>query len=180
MSRIGKLPVALPDKVKAEVKGGLVKIEGPKGKIEKVFDPKAVRITLVNNALQVEPINVRSVFHRAMHGTVRSVINGMVQGVVKGYEKNLTINGVGFKAALKGKVLELNLGYSHDIKHPVPEGITVTVTDATKLKVAGIDKQAVGEFAARVQRYYPVEPYKGKGVTLEGQHVIRKEGKKAG
>ncbi|MDP0499092.1 MAG: 50S ribosomal protein L6 [Verrucomicrobiota bacterium JB022] len=180
MSRIGKLPVVLPAKVKAEVNNGTVKIEGPKGKLEKSFDTKAVTIKLEDNQIVVDPINRRNTFSRAMHGTVRSVINGMVHGVVNGYEKNLTITGVGFKAAVKGKVLELNLGYSHDIKHPIADGLTVTVAENTKVKVQGIDKQMVGEFAAQVKRYYPVEPYKGKGVTIDGDYVIRKEGKKAG
>jgi len=104
----------------------------------------------------------------------------MVEGVTKGFEKNLTITGVGFKAAVDGKFLDLALGYSHGIQHPIPEGLTVTVQDQTKVKVQGYDKQVVGEFAASVRKYYPAEPYKGKGVAIDGQYVRRKEGKKAG
>lgn len=179
MSRIGKLPVPIPPKVKVEVQDGLVKVEGPKGKLQKRFSPRDVEIRIEDNAVHVTPSRDTRL-SKAMHGTARSIINGMVLGVVNGYEKNLTINGVGFKAALKGKFLELSLGYSHELKHPVPEGLTVTLADPTKIKIQGADKHMVGEFAARVYRYYPVEPYKGKGVTIDGQHVRRKEGKKAG
>ena len=115
-----------------------------------------------------------------MYGTARSLINGMVEGVTKGFEKNLTINGVGFKANVEGNKLDLALGYSHPIKHPIPEGLTVTVQDQTKVKVVGYDKQVVGEFAARVKKFFPAEPYKGKGVSIDGEYVRRKEGKKAG
>jgi large subunit ribosomal protein L6 len=115
-----------------------------------------------------------------MYGTARSLINGMVEGVTKGYEKNLVIHGVGFKATVMGKVLDLALGYSHDIKHPIPEGLTVTVDNQTQIKVQGYDKQVVGQFAAAVKKYYPAEPYKGKGVAIVGEYVRRKEGKKAG
>jgi len=179
MSRIGKLPVAIPAKVKVEVKDGTISVEGPKGKIARHFNPAVVSVRVENNEVLVSPVS-RSRLGGAMHGTARSIINGMVEGVTKGYEKRLTITGVGFKAALKGNVLELNLGYSHDIRHEVPKGITVTLADPTNIKVEGYDKQMVGEFAARIKRAYPAEPYKGKGVAIVGEFVRRKEGKKAG
>ncbi len=176
MSRTGKLPVVLPAKVKASVNGTTVAIEGPKGKLQKTFN-EAVVIRLEDNALKVEPASA-SRLSRAMHGTARSVISGMVKGVVDGYKKDLEITGVGFKAILKGKILELDLGYSHDIKYTVPAGVTLTVADGTKLKVEGPDKQLVGQVAADIKSYYPVEPYKGKGVRIIGEFVRRKEGKK--
>lgn len=179
MSRIGKLPVSIPEKVKVAVDNGAVTVEGPKGKLEKRFNPTVVDIQVADGAVTVNPAGGNR-HARAMHGTARSIINGMVEGVTEGFSKNLTINGVGFRAAVQGKVLKLELGYSHDINHPIPEGLTVTVTDQTKLKVEGPDKQVVGHFAAQVKKFYPVEPYKGKGVSIAGEYVRRKEGKKAG
>lgn len=179
MSRIGKLPVAIPAKVKVAVADNTVSVEGPKGKLSRRFDPAIVAVEADEKEVRVSPV-AKSRFARAMYGTARSLINGMVEGAANGFEKNLTINGVGFKAEVKGKVLHLALGYSHPIEQPIADGLTVTVADQTKIKVQGADKQMVGEFAARVQRYYPVEPYKGKGVVIDGQYIIRKEGKKAG
>lgn len=176
MSRTGKLPVSLPDKVKASVDGTTVTVEGPKGKLVKTFNP-VVKIVCEDNALCVEPVSTNRLA-KAMHGTARSILNGMVKGVVEGYEKNLEINGVGFRAALNGKVLKLNLGYSHDINYPLPEGITVTVNENTKVKVEGIDKHMVGQVAADIRDFCPMEPYKGKGVRIVGEFVRRKEGKK--
>ena len=180
MSRIGKLPVAIPDKVEVKVEqGATIQVKGPKGSLNRSFNPKVVSIETADGAVTVTPVG-KGREARAMHGTVRSIINGMVEGVTKGFEKNLTITGVGFKAAVQGKFLDLALGYSHPIKHPIPDGLTVTVTDQTKIKVEGFDKQVVGEFAARVKKFYPAEPYKGKGVAIDGEYVRRKEGKKAG
>ena len=176
MSRIGKLPVAIPEKVKASVSGSSVTIEGPKGAITKAFDAPVI-IELADNVISVQPKG-SSVLARAMHGTARSIIQGMVEGVISGYSKDLVINGVGFRATVKGKLLDLNLGYSHPIEYPIPEGITVTVAENTKVKVEGVDKQVVGQVAADIKAYYPVEPYKGKGVRIVGQFVRRKEGKK--
>ncbi len=179
MSRIGKLPVAIPEKVEVKVDGGTVQVKGPKGTISRSFKTNVVSVEVEDGSVVVKPVG-KSREARAMHGTARSLIDGMVEGVTKGFEKNLTINGVGFKAAVQGKVLDLALGYSHPIKHPIPEGLTVTVTDQTKVKVEGYDKQMVGQFAAQVKKFYPIEPYKGKGVTIDGEYVRRKEGKKAG
>jgi large subunit ribosomal protein L6 len=175
MSRIGKLPVSVPAKVKVEIENTTVKVEGPKGKLSKTFAP-VVKITLEDNEVKVEPIGTTR-FARAMYGTTRSIIAGMVKGAEIGFVKELEIHGVGFKANLQGKVLDLALGYSHGIKHKIPDGITVTVNDNTKIKVEGADKQMVGSVAAQIRSYYPPEPYKGKGVRIVGERVRRKEGK---
>ncbi len=160
MSRIGKQPVLIPDKVKVEVKDHTVRVEGPKGKVAKTFAPTD-----------------DSRFAKAMYGTARSVVAGMVKGVTDGYVKELEIQGVGFKANLKGSQLDLALGYSHPILMEIPAGIKLTVTDQTKLKVEGADKQLVGAVTAEIRGYYPPEPYKGKGVRIVGERVRRKEGK---
>jgi large subunit ribosomal protein L6 len=180
MSRIGRLPVSLPAKVKATVAPGRVDIEGPKGKLSQVL-PSEVLVKLDNNVLRVEP-TAQSRFAKAMHGTARSLLAGMVKGVTEGYSKDLEIQGVGFKAALQGKVLDLALGYSHPIKFAVPEGIkiTISINDQTKntfLKIEGCDKRLVGSVASEIRSFYPPEPYKGKGVRIVGERVRRKEGK---
>jgi len=175
MSRIGKLPVTVPGQVKVEIKDTTVNVEGPKGKLTKTFAPVVV-ITIEDNTIKVQPKN-QSRFARSMYGTTRSIIAGMVKGVEVGYLKELEIHGVGFKANLQGQVLDLALGYSHPIKFSIPDGIKVTVTDNTKLKVEGPDKQLVGAVTAQIRSYYPPEPYKGKGVRIVGERVRRKEGK---
>ena len=179
MSRIGKIPVTIPAKVKFELKGNTVHVEGPKGKITRVFDP-AVELSLADGKFTVKPRDA-SRFARAMFGTVRATVSNMVKGVTDGYAKELEIQGVGFKAALKGaKQLDLALGYSHPIVYDIPDGIKVTITDQTKLKIEGADKQVVGEVTANIRSFYPPEPYKGKGVRIVGEHaerVRRKEGK---
>jgi large subunit ribosomal protein L6 len=176
MSRIGKQPVPIPDKVKVDVQDHSILVEGPKGKVSKTF-ADVVKLS-VNDKQQiiVTPLE-ESRFAKAMYGTARSIINGMVKGVTAGFSKDLEIQGVGFKAALKGKQLNLTLGYSHPILFDIPEGIKVTVTDNTKLKVEGADKQMVGAVTAEIRSFYPPEPYKGKGVRIVGERVRRKEGK---
>lgn len=180
MSRIGKLPVEIPAGVKAVVDGCTVKVEGPKGKMEKTF-ADAVKITLEGNLIHVAPAS-NSRFSGAMHGTVRSIINSMILGVTKGFEKILEIYGVGFKAEVKGKVLNLALGYAHPCNYDIPEGLTVVVGElpdrSPMVTISGADKHMVGQAAADIKRFYPVEPYKGKGVRIRGEHVRRKEGKK--
>jgi len=176
MSRIGKQPVPIPDKVKVDIKDMTVHVEGPKGKVTKTFAP-VVKISITDKKLVVSPTEDDSRFAKAMYGTVRSVIAGMVKGVSVGYMKELEIQGVGFKANLKGKQLDLALGFSHPILMDIPEGIKVTITDQTKLKVEGADKQLVGAVTAEIRSYYPPEPYKGKGVRIVGERVRRKEGK---
>jgi large subunit ribosomal protein L6 len=175
MSRIGKQPVLIPAKVKVEIKGSRILVEGPKGKLAldlprrtaaKVADGKVV---VTRDSDEAES--------KKMHGLGRALINNMVRGVAEGYVKKLEIQGVGFKAAVAGKVITMNLGYSHPINYEIPDQIKVTVTDNTRITVEGPDKQVVGQVAAELRSYYPPEPYKGKGVRYEGEHIIRKEGK---
>lgn len=175
MSRIGKQPVPIPEKVKVEIKDHTVFVEGPKGKVNKTF-ASVVKISIADKKVIVTPTE-ESRFANAMYGTARSIIAGMVKGVTAGYTKDLEIQGVGFKANLKGKQIDLALGYSHPILFDVPEGIKVTITDQTKLKIEGADKQLVGAVTANIRSFYPPEPYKGKGVRIVGERVRRKEGK---
>jgi large subunit ribosomal protein L6 len=176
MSRIGKLPINIPEKVEVTLDGTNVTVKGPKGTLVNQFAP-VVKITQLENSIEVKPTD-SSRLSRAMHGTARSIINGMVQGVTEGFSKSLQIIGVGFRATVQGNLIDLSLGYSHDIKHPIPDGVSVTVEDGVKIRVEGIDKQVVGQLAAQIKSYYPAEPYKGKGVRIVGQYVRRKEGKK--
>jgi large subunit ribosomal protein L6 len=175
MSRIGKQPVSIPDKVKVSVNGETVLVEGPKGKVQKSF-ASAVKVTVGDKKVTFAPTE-ETRFAKAMYGTARSVVAGMVKGVTDGYAKDLEIQGVGFKATLKGKQLDLALGYSHPILMDIPEGIKITVVEGTRLKVEGADKQLVGKITAEIRGYYPPEPYKGKGVRIVGERVRRKEGK---
>jgi large subunit ribosomal protein L6 len=175
MSRIGKQPVPIPDKVKVDIKDTTVHVEGPRGKVHKTFAP-VVTITISDKKVLVAPIG-ETRFANAMYGTARSIISSMVKGVTDGFSKDLEIQGVGFKANLKGKQLDLALGYSHPIVMDIPDGIKITVVEGTKLKVEGCDKQLVGAVTAEIRSYYPPEPYKGKGVRIVGERVRRKEGK---
>lgn len=176
MSRIGKISVHVPAGVKVAIEGTTVKVEGPKGKVSASF-ADCVEISMADNQVHVKPLNEER-FANAMHGTTRAIIHNMIVGVTTGFSKSLEITGVGFKAILKGKELDLKLGQSHPILYPIPEGITVKVTDETKLEVSGADKRLVGQVAADIKRFKPIEPYKGKGVHIIGEYVLRKEGKK--
>lgn len=175
MSRIGKNPVNIPEKVTLTVDGTEVTVKGPKGSLTQRFNP-AVTVGEEDGKIVVKPVNSTR-FANAMWGTARSIINGMVEGVTKGFFKELEIHGVGFRAHLNGNILDLSLGFSHGISYPIPDGIIVTVTDNTKLKVEGINKQMVGEVTASIRAFCPPEPYKGKGVRIVGERVRRKEGK---
>jgi large subunit ribosomal protein L6 len=177
MSRIGKLPIIVPDAVQVTVVGQVVTASGVAGRIEQAFDG-AVDIRFDGRVIEVFPRD-DSRRARAMHGTARSIISNMVQGVQKPYAKDLEIQGVGFKAVLKGQALDLALGYSHSILYALPEGVTVKVKDGTAIHVEGADKFLVGQVAADIKHFYPVEPYKGKGVRVVGEAVRRKEGKKS-
>ncbi len=178
MSRVGNKSIIVPDQVKVNISGCAVAVEGPKGKLEWTL-PEGITASLEGNVLTVTRAS-ESRTHRALHGTSRSLLNNMIQGVSQGFVKELEIIGVGFRAAVKGSVLDLNLGKSHPILQPIPAGLTITVTDNTKVKVEGVDKQMVGQFAAEVRGYYPPEPYKGKGVRFVGEVIRRKEGKSVG
>lgn len=176
MSRIGKIAVNVPAGVKVSVVGNTVNVEGPKGKLSQTF-ADCVAITVENNQVSVKPLNDTR-FAGAMHGTARAIVNNMVKGVTEGYSKQLEIQGVGFKASLSGNKLDLALGQSHPIIYDVPEGIKIVITDGVKIDVSGADKRIVGQVAADIKAFKPVEPYKGKGVRIVGEFVLRKEGKK--
>jgi large subunit ribosomal protein L6 len=177
MSRIGKQPIAIPDGVDVEVNPGLVKVKGPKGELTQVVS-REMKVAVDNGTLTVERPTDRGE-HRALHGLTRSLIANMVQGVTEGYERRLEIQGVGYRAQLKGKALEMSLGFSHPVTVQAPDGIEFEVPQPTEVVVRGIDKQLVGEMAARVRKNRPPEPYKGKGVRYAGEHVPRKVGKRA-
>jgi large subunit ribosomal protein L6 len=176
MSRIGKQPVPIPDKIKVDVQDHSLQVEGPKGKVSKTF-AEVVKLSVNDKKQIIVTPREESRFAKAMYGTARSIINGMIKGVTVGYSKDLEIQGVGFKAMLKGRQLDLTLGHSHPVLFEIPEGIKITVTDNTKIKVEGADKQLVGAVTAEIRSIYPPEPYKGKGVRIVGERVRRKEGK---
>ena len=175
MSRIGNQIISLPDKVKATVVNGCVHVEGPKGKLQYAL-PLSIAAKVENSDITFRRANDERQT-KALHGLARSLVNNMVSGVSNGFVKDLEIQGVGFKAVVQGKLLNLSLGKSHAILFPIPEGVKVTVAENTKVKVEGIDRQLVGQVAANIRGYYPPEPYKGKGVRYAGEKVIRKEGK---
>lgn len=175
MSRIGRIPITIPPKVKVEIKGQKIFVEGPKGKLD--FElPKSTQAALAGAVLTVSRDGDSS-RSKALHGLSRAILNNMVQGVTEGFVKRLEIQGVGFKAAVKGKVVDLSLGYSHPILYPIPDQIKVTVEENTKLIIEGPSKETVGRVASEIRAYYPPEPYKGKGVRYSDEKVIRKEGK---
>jgi large subunit ribosomal protein L6 len=176
MSRIGKLPVVIPDKVKVEINGTNVKVKGPLGELEKTFPP-VVEIVQEGNEIKVK-INSRSKFARSMFGTARAVINNMVVGVSTGFTKQLQIEGVGYKADVSGKVLNLSLGYSHPINYNIPENVTIKV-ERNIITVSSFDKELVGSVAAKIRSFRKPEPYKGKGVKYVDEKIIRKAGKTA-
>jgi len=176
MSRVGKKPVPVPSGVTATVDGQTVKMKGSKGELSFVV-PDEVTVAMENGAVQVNPRD-ESKTARAKWGMSRAQVVNLVEGVSKGFEKRLEINGVGYKAAVAGKVLKLSLGYSHDIDYAIPAGVTITTPRPTEVVVAGIDKQVVGQTAAEIREYRGPEPYKGKGVKYSDEFIFRKEGKK--
>ena len=177
MSRIGKMPVEIPAGVTVEVKGSTVSVKGPKGALTRTFHPDMEIVHEDGRILVRRPTDHR--FHRALHGLTRALINNMVEGVSKGFKKELLIEGVGYRAELRGSKLVLHVGYSHPVEMEIPEGLTVTVEarGGKALTIEGIDKELVGEFAARVRRVRPPEPYKGKGIRYADEHIRRKAGK---
>ena len=175
MSRIGKQPIVVPPKVKVEVKGQQVLVEGPKGKLNFNLPTRtSIKVEGGNIVVSRTGDDAQS---KALHGLSRALVNNMVKGVTDGFVKKLEIQGVGFKAAVQGKVVNLSLGYSHPINYAIPDQIKVTVEENTKLTIEGPDRQVVGLVASEIRAYYPPEPYKGKGVRYAGEHVARKEGK---
>jgi large subunit ribosomal protein L6 len=176
MSRVGRLPIELPKGVDVEIKGTHVRVKGPKGELAHTFPP-VVTITEKDGELTVERSSEEK-FHRAMHGTTRSVLNNMVVGVSEGFEKFLEIHGVGYRAEMNGKNLVLSVGYSHPVEMPPPEGITFEVLERNNLvRVSGYDKQVVGQISAEIRKVRPPEPFKGKGIRYRGEYVRRKAGK---
>ncbi len=176
MSRVGRLPIEVPSGVEIEIKGSSIRVKGPKGELSHTFPP-VISISVEDGVLEVNRLSEEK-FHRSMHGTVRAVINNMVEGVTTGFEKILEIHGVGYRAEMKGDDLEFSLGFSHPIVVVPPEGISFEVLDRNNVvKVAGYNKQVVGQIAAEIRGLRPVEPYKGKGIRYRGEHVRRKAGK---
>lgn len=175
MSRIGKLPVAVPAGVKITAASGLITVEGPKGKLTQDYND-LVEIKIENNHVVVSRVNDTKPA-RSAHGLYRSLISNMVTGVTTGYTKTLIINGVGFRAEVQGKLLVLNLGYSNDFIAGIPENLTVTADNQGKIIISGIDKQAVGEYAAEIRKLRKPDPYKGKGIRYDNEIIKRKVGK---
>jgi len=177
MSRIGRKPIILPDGVSVELAPGRVSVKGPKGELEQAISPE-MTIEREDGTLTVQRPTDRGE-HRALHGLTRSLIANMVEGVTEGYEKRLEIQGVGYRAQLKGSTLEMALGFSHPVSVQAPEGIEFEVPQPTEIVVRGIDKQLVGQVAADIRKRRPPEPYKGKGIRYRGEYVARKVGKRA-
>jgi large subunit ribosomal protein L6 len=176
MSRLGKKPISAPNGVTITVKGQDVNVKGPKGTLNfRAHDD--VEVAYGNGELSVKPRH-ETPRARALWGTTRAVLANNVKGVSEGFEKSLEMTGVGYRAAMQGKNLQLSLGYSHEIVYQAPEGITLATPKPTEIKVSGIDPQAVGQAAAEIRSYRPPEPYKGKGVRYAGERIRRKEGKK--
>lgn len=178
MSRVGKNPIPIPAGVKIEIKDGQSVVKGPKGEVRQHIPP-GLKIEERDGQLFVErPDDSKTM--RARHGLVRALIANQVTGVTDGFVKSLQIEGVGYRAQVQGKVLDLQLQYSHPITYAIPAGITITCPEPTRIDVAGVDKQRVGQVAAEIRAYRPPEPYKGKGIRYVGEHIVRKAGKAAG
>ncbi len=178
MSRIGRKPIAVPGNVKVQLQGRKVRVEGPKGKLELDVHPR-IQVAVDNNEVKIQrktDINK----DRALHGLTRSLIFNMIAGAANGYTKELDLEGVGYKAQVKGKILNLSLGYTHPIDYEIPAGVEVKCAAPTKIVITGADKRIVGQVAAEIRRFHPPEPYKGKGVRYSDEHVRRKQGKKVG
>ncbi len=176
MSRIGKKPVPVPSGVTASVDGQTVSMKGPKGNLNCVVADE-IAVTLDKASIKVAP-KTETKRARAMWGTSRTQVANLIAGVTKGFESKLEIVGVGYRASVQGRNLQIALGFSHDVIYPIPEGITITTGKPTEIMVAGIDKQKVGQVAAEIRAFRPPEPYKGKGVKYAGEYIFRKEGKK--
>jgi large subunit ribosomal protein L6 len=176
MSRVGKRAVAVPSGITANVEGQTVKVKGPKGALSVVL-PDEVAVKLDGGQIKVDPRG-ETKRARSQWGTSRTLIANLIAGVSKGFERRLEINGVGYRAAVQGKNLQLALGYSHDIVYPIPEGITIATPRPVEIIISGSDRQKVGQVAAEIREYRPPEPYKGKGIKYADERIFRKEGKK--
>jgi large subunit ribosomal protein L6 len=176
MSRVGRKAVSVPAGVTANVDGQTVKVKGPKGALQLIV-PNDVTVKMDKGSIQLDPKNDTK-RARSMWGTSRTLVANLMTGVTKGFEENLEITGVGYRAAVQGKTLNLQLGFSHDVNYPIPEGITIAAAKPTEIKITGSDKQKVGQVAAEIRGFRPPEPYKGKGVKYVGEYIFRKEGKK--
>ncbi|MGA9825512.1 MAG: 50S ribosomal protein L6 [Methylocystis sp.] len=176
MSRIGNKPVVVPAGVTAKVDGQLVSVKGAKGQLEFLV-PDDVSVVYQDNAIKVDPRN-ETKRARALWGTSRARVNNIVLGVTTGFEKKLEITGVGYRAAVQGKTLQLALGYSHDVNYPIPAGVTIVTPKPTEITISGIDKRQIGQIAAEIRALRAPEPYKGKGVKYANEFIFRKEGKK--
>ena len=176
MSRVGKKSVVIPAGVTANVDGQTVKVKGPKGAVQLLLHGD-VGAKIEAGGIKIDPRN-ETKLARALWGTSRALIANLVTGVTKGFEQRLEITGVGYRASVQGKNLQIQLGYSHDIVHPIPDGITIVTPKPTEIVVTGIDKQKVGQVAANIRDYRPPEPYKGKGIKYAGEFIFRKQGKK--
>ena len=176
MSRIGKKAVPVPAGVTATISGQQVAVKGPKGELKAVLNEQ-VLVKMQADGIKVDPKD-QTKLARSSWGLSRTLVANMVKGVTDGFSKSLEINGVGYRAALSGKVLQLNLGYSHDVNYDIPAGIDIKVPKPTEIVISGIDKQRVGQVAAEIREYRGPEPYKGKGVKYAGETIFRKEGKK--
>ena len=178
MSRIGRKPITIPAGVTVTVDGNTVRVKGPKGELAQEIQPE-MRVEVADGQILVHrPSDAKQ--HRAFHGLTRALVANMVTGVTEGFSKGLEIVGVGYRAEKKGKTLVLNVGYSHQVEYPEPEGITINTPNPTTVIVEGIDKQKVGQVAAEIRAVRPPEPYKGKGIRYQGEHVRRKAGKAGG
>jgi len=176
MSRIGKKPVSLPDGVTAVLEGGLVKVKGPKGELSVAMSDD-ISYELSDGGIVVTPAN-ETKRAKSFWGMQRTLVQNLIDGVTEGFSKVLEINGVGYRAKVQGKTLNLQLGFSHDVNFDIPEGIEIKTPDQTTVEISGMDKQKVGQVAAEIRRWRKPEPYKGKGIKYRGEYVFRKEGKK--
>ena len=177
MSKLGKKPIIIPKDAKVKLESGILTLSGPNGSRELTINDKVFSISITENNLVLKIIK-KNEHSNVMWGTTRSIINSALIGVSQGHEKILELNGVGFRSILKGDILTLQLGFSHDVTYKIPKHIKITVEKTTVIKIFGIDKQLVGKVASEIKTLKPVEPYKGKGIIERGQYVLRKEGKK--
>ena len=175
MSRIGKEPVVLSKEIKVKLEDGVCLVQGPKGKLELAI-PAGIKLEVGESDLLVKRENDSKEL-KSLHGTIRVLISNMVKGLTEGFKKELEVIGVGYKTQVKGKAIVLNVGFSHPVEIPIPDGLNVSTPSPTRIVVEGIDKQKVGEFAAKIRRIYPPEPYKGKGIRYLGEEVRKKLGK---